>query len=147
MNNVDKMRIIEKNMKLDNQFTYVLFKMKIKKSAKQVHDFVEDVVSRGKKVYIYGASTRGNTLLQACGLDDKLISKAVERNPIKYGKKFLGIPIISEEEARADNPDYFLVLPWFFKEEFIKREEDYLKNGGKLIFPLPEFEIYEYKGK
>jgi len=141
MSNVEKMRIIEKKMRLDNQFTYVLFGMKVKKIAKQVHDFVEKVIKEGKTVYIYGASTRGNTLLQVCGLDSKLIKAAVERNPVKYGKKFLGIPIISEEQARKDKPDYMLVLPWFFKDEFIKREEAYLKQGGHLIFPLPEFRI------
>lgn len=143
MNNVEKMRIIEKRMKLDNQFTYMLFGMKVKKTAKKVHDFVEKVVKEGKTVYVYGASTRGNTLLQTCGLNEKLIKAAVERNPVKYGKKFLGIPIISEEQARKDKPDYMLVMPWFFREEFLEREKEYIKNGGTLIFPLPEFQVYD----
>lgn len=145
MDNIEKMRIIEKKMKLDNQFTYVLMGMKIKKIAKKVHDFIREEVNKGKTVYTYGASTRGNSLLQVCGLDNTLIKAAVERNPVKFGKKFLGIPIISEDQARKEKPDYMLVLPWFFKEEFLKREKEYLKSGGKFIFPLPEFEVVGYE--
>src|SRR3990167_722040 len=141
MDGVEKMRLIEAKMRLDNQFTYVLFRMKLEKTAKQVRDFIKGEVKKGKTVYTYGASTRGNSLLQTCKLDDTLIKAAVERNPVKFGKKFLGIPIISEEQARKEKPDYMLVLPWFFKEEFLKREEDYLKSGGKFIFPLPKFEV------
>jgi len=76
-------------------------------------------------------------------LNNKLITKAVERNPEKWGKFIAscGIPIISEAEARKEQPDYMLVLPWFFKDEFIKREGEYLKKGGKFIFPLPKMEI------
>jgi len=145
MDGVEKMRLIEAKMRLDNQFTYVLFRMKLEKTAKQVRDFIKGEVKKGKTVYTYGASTRGNSLLQTCKLDDTLIKAAVERNPVKFGKKFLGIPIISEEQARKEKPDYMLVLPWFFKEEFLKREEGYLKSGGKFIFPLPKFEVIGYE--
>ena len=97
----------------------------------------------GKKIYFYGASTRGNTLIQYYGLDRKYISAAVERNPEKWGKKIasMGIPIISEAQARKDRPDYLLVLPWYFKEEFLKREANYLQQGGHFIFPLPKLEV------
>ena len=100
-------------------------------------------IKKGKKIYVYGASTRGSTLLQYFKLSSKLIPFAVERNPEKWGKKIasVGIPIISEEQARRTNPEYMLVLPWFFKEEFLKREKDYLEKGGHFIFPLPKFEI------
>jgi hypothetical protein len=145
MSNLEKMRIVEKQMMLDNQWTYMKFGMEVKQTAKKVHDFVKKVTDDGKKVYIYGASTRGNSLLQVCGIDKSMITAAVERNPIKYGKKFLGIPIISEDQARKDKPDYMLVMPWFFKDEFLKRELEYLKQGGKLVFPLPVFEVYGYK--
>ena len=76
-------------------------------------------------------------------MNKKLIPYAVERNPEKWGKKIasVGIPIISEQQARKDKPDYMLVLPWFFKEEFLKREKEYLEKGGHLIFPLPQLEI------
>jgi NDP-4-keto-2,6-dideoxyhexose 3-C-methyltransferase len=78
-------------------------------------------------------------------LDNNLISAAAERNPDKWGKKTVGtnIPIISEAQARADKPDYFLVLPWHFLKEFKERESEYLKNGGKFIVPLPKFVIID----
>lgn len=145
MSNLEKMRVVEKQMRLDNQWTYITFGMQVKREAKKVHDFVDKVTKEGKKVYVYGASTRGNSLLQECRIDNTMIAAAVERNPVKYGKKFLGIPIISEEQARKEKPDYMLVLPWFFKDEFLKREKEYLKQGGQLIFPLPKFKVYGYK--
>lgn len=137
MDSVERMRIMEEEMKLDNQFTYVLFSMKVKKIARQLHDFLKKETEKGKRVYVYGASTRGNTLLQTANIY-QFIEKAVERNPVKYGKRFLGIPIISEEEARKFPPDYALILPWFFAEEIIARDKDY---KGKWIIPLPELKI------
>ncbi len=97
----------------------------------------------GKKIHIYGASTKGNTILQWCGIDNRIIDYAAERNPDKYGAYTLGtdIPIISEAESRAMNPDYYLVLPWHFKEEFIEREQETLNKGIGLIFPMPNIEI------
>ena len=109
----------------------------------KIHNFIKEEQEKGKKIYIYGASTRGNTLIQACRLTSDLIEVAVERNPDKFGKYIssIGVPIISEEAARKQKPDYFLVLPWFFKSEIIEREKEFRENGGRLIFPLPDFEI------
>lgn len=135
---------LEKMISLHRKKIYTDFAKGIRSIKKEVYTFVKDQVKAGKKVYVYGASTRGNTLLQYFDLDNKLIAKAVERNPEKWGKKIasVGIPIISEEQARAEKPDYMLILPWFFKEEFLKREKNYLKNGGHFIFPLPRMEIF-----
>jgi len=140
---VHKLLALEKKLKLNNIKTYNNFAKRIRENKKKIRDFIINEVKNGKKIYVYGASTRGNTLLQYFNLNKKLILYAVERNPEKWGKKIasLGIPIISEEEARKKMPDYMLVLPWFFKEEFLKREGDYLKKGGHFIFPLPKFEI------
>ncbi len=108
-------------------------------------DFIKKEVAKGKKVYVYGASTKGNAILQYYGLDSKLITAASERSPEKWGKYTIGswIPIVSEEEARKDNPDYFLVLPWAFFDEFYKREEKWRSKGGKFIVPLPEFRVVD----
>ena len=145
MNRVRLMRALEQKMRLTNKWTYMLFGMRVKQIAKKLHTFVKKEVDNGKKVYVYGASTRGNTLLQVCGLDNKLITAAVERNPVKFGKQIasLEIPIISEEQARKEKPDYFLVLPWFNAKEIIKREEEFVKSGGSLIFPLPDFYVVD----
>ena len=97
----------------------------------------------GKKIIGYGASTKGNVLLQFCGFTSKHISFIADVNENKIGSYTPGtqIPIISEGEAKAMNPDYFLVLPWHFKDNILGREKEYLAKGGKFIFPLPEIEI------
>lgn len=147
MDNVKKMRYKERKIKLDNEWTYYLFALQVKHVRHELVTFISKVVSEGKKVYLLGASTRGNTLLQYCGLDNKLIGKCIERNTEKIGKVIAstGIPIVSEEEGRADKPDYMLVLPYFFSDQIIEREREYLKSGGKLIFPLPNVKVVNYE--
>jgi SAM-dependent methyltransferase len=116
---------------------------------KDVTNFIFHATQREcKTVYAYGASTKGNTLLQYFGLTNITITAAVERNPDKVGLKTVGteIPIISEEQMRENPPDYLLLLPWHFIREFEEREAEFLKNGGKFIVPCPEFEIVEYNG-
>ena len=142
---VDDMRFQEKYLELDKESTYRAFGGRASLLASSIGKFVRDEVEKGKQIIVYGASTRGNVLLQACGLDNRWLSAAAERNPDKWGKTTSGtnIPIISEEEARKAKPDYFLVLPWHFRDEFIQREQEYLNQGGRLIFPLPEFSIVE----
>jgi hypothetical protein len=106
-------------------------------------DFVRAARAEGKTVYGYGASTKGNTLLQYFGLTKEDIVAIAERSPYKFGKKTIGteIPIISEAEMRAARPDYLLVLPWHFIDEFVKREAEFLEAGGALVVPCPEFKI------
>lgn len=96
-----------------------------------------------KKVVGYGASTKGNVLLQFCDFTSQDIACIAEVNPDKFGAFTPGthIPILSETEVRAMKPDYMLVLPWHFRDSIIRREAEYLASGGKLIFPLPEIEI------
>lgn len=97
----------------------------------------------GKKVLGYGASTKGNVLLQFCGLTVDDVPAIAEVNRDKFGCVTPGtnIPIVSEAQARAAEPDYFLVLPWHFKHGIVRREREFLQGGGKMIFPFPEIEI------
>lgn len=97
----------------------------------------------GKRVFGYGASTKGNVMLQFCGFTAKDIPAIADVNPDKFGCVTPGthIPIVSEADAKAMAPDYFLVLPWHFKDGILRREKDYLRQGGKFIFPFPEIEI------
>ena len=106
-------------------------------------NFLNNAVKKGLKVFIYGASTKGNTLLQYYDINNKLIAFASERSPEKWGKYTIGsgIKIISEEEARKLNPDFFFVMPYAFIKEFVKREKKWLKGGGKFILPYPNFKI------
>ena len=140
---VQAFREQEAKMNLDQPQTYREFAAWIERIRDDVAGFIKERVSRGKKVHLYGASTKGNTMLQYFGLDCTLITAAAERNPDKWGKVTVGtrIPIISEEEARSAKPDYFLVLPWHFIEEFQEREKDFLLAGGRFIVPLPHFAL------
>jgi hypothetical protein len=107
-------------------------------------DFIDKANREGKSIWAYGASTKGNTLLQYFDLDNTKIEAIAERNPDKWGLKTIGtnIAIKSEEEMRATQPDYVLVLPWHFISEFVERERDYLEKGGAFIVPCPIFRIY-----
>ena len=138
---ISKLRESEADLGLDRATPYLEFAERVQGIKRQVCDFIKDQVQRRKKIFVYGASTKGNTMLQYFGLDNSVISAAAERNPDKWGMVTVGtrIPIISEAEARAAKPDYFLVLPWHFIEEFKVRERDYLSSTGKFIVPLPQF--------
>jgi len=140
---VFRWREFERALKLDHVKIYNDFARRVNKNKKDLYNLIVNLIGRKKSIYVYGASTRGNTLLQFYKLNNSLIKAAVERNPEKWGKKIssLGIPIISEQQARVRRPDYMLVLPWFFKDEFIKREKNYLAQGGHFIFPLPKIQI------
>src|SRR2546422_6155708 len=142
-NSVCSMEKHEAHLGLDERATYEKFASHIEKIRLQLHEFVAQEVKSGKTVYVYGASNRGNTILQYCGLDHTLIKKATDANPEKRGRKTAGtlIPIVPKEEARRDRPDYFLVLPHHFIEEIRREESQYLKSGGKLIVRLPEFHL------
>jgi C-methyltransferase C-terminal domain/Putative zinc binding domain/Methyltransferase domain len=97
----------------------------------------------GKRILGYGASTKGNVVLQFCGIGPDIVEAIAEVNPDKFGTFTPGthIPIVPEAEARAMRPDYFLVLPWHFKDGILQREQEFLAEGGKMIFPFPEIEL------
>jgi len=140
---VDELLQEERRMGLQSRAPYEAFAQRILDIKRRLSTFIRQEVEQGRSVYVYGASTKGNTLLQFCGLDHRLITAAAERNPDKWGKKTVGtmIPIISEAQARAEKPDYFLILPWHFLEEFIERERAFLESGGQFIVPLPSVKI------
>lgn len=133
----------EEEMGLDSIKPYLEFKERVFRHRKNLTDLIKALVNDGKKVFGYGASTKGNVLLQFCGLSELEIPFIAEVNEEKFGSFTPGtnIQIISEKDAKALNPDYFLVLPWHFKDNILAREEEYIANGGKFIFPLPEIEI------
>jgi hypothetical protein len=137
---VNALRQREKHMQLNSSEVYHSFAARIRKIRSDLNKLVTDEVKGGRTVYVYGASNRGNTILQYCGLDHRLIKKATDANPDKWGRATVGteIPIVSKEEARKDNPDYFLILPHHFLDEIKREEKGYLDNGGKFIVPLPE---------
>jgi hypothetical protein len=133
----------ENNLELNNEKTYVEFCKRVEQIKTKLNTLLRIKKEDGKKIFVYGASTKGNVLLQYFKIDSSVITAAADRNPEKWGSRTPGtnIPIISEEQARELKPDYFLALPWHFKSEFLERESEFLKKGGKFIFPLPEVEI------
>jgi hypothetical protein len=130
-------------MGIDTPRPYRDFEERVFRHRKNLTALVEAIISDGKTIFGYGASTKGNVLLQFCGFTSKQIPCIADVNEQKFGCFTPGthIPIISEKEAHAMEPDYFLVLPWHFKHNILEREKGFLARGGKFIFPLPEIEI------
>ena len=133
----------EKETNINSEKTWFTFFDDIQKLKEETVSFIKKEKEKGKIICGYGASTKGNTLLQYFGLDNTLIDAIAERSHYKFGLKTIGtnIPIKSEEEVRAMNPDYMLVLPWHFINEFVKREDKFLSSGGSFIVPCPKFQI------
>jgi hypothetical protein len=133
----------ENDMGLDSLKPYQEFAERALKHRENLVFLIDSLVADGKKVFGYGASTKGNVLLQYCNLTSKQIPCIAEVNEEKYGSFTPGtmIPIVSESKAKSENPDYYLVLPWHFKYNILAREKEYIANGGKFIFPLAEIEI------
>ena len=133
----------EERMGLNTPRPYREFEDRVFRHREDLRRLLRVLKEDGKKVLGYGASTKGNVVLQFCGIGADLVEAVAEVNPDKYGCFTPGthIPIISEAQARAMKPDYFLVLPWHFKEGILAREQEYLAAGGKMIFPFPEIEI------
>ena len=119
------------------------FVSRVKKNKLTTVKFIKSQIKKRKKIFLYGASTKGNTVLQYYGLNNKIIPYAAEKTPFKGGKYTIGsgIKIISEKDAKKLKPDFFFVTPWGFIKEFIKREKNWLNNGGKFIVPFPKMKL------
>jgi len=137
------------SIKLKNENVLQLmrgFIKRVKKNKIMTTKFINKKVKEGKKIFLYGASTKGNTDLQYYKLNNRKISYGAERSPEKWGKYTIGtgIKIISEKMARKLNPDYFFVTPWGFIKEFVKREKKWLKKGGAFILPFPKLKLIKF---
>lgn len=128
---------------INNITTFKKFFLEINKQKKNLKDLLKNLIDMKKKIYGYGASTKGNVILQFSNIDSKLLPLIGEVNPFKFNRYTPGtkIKIVSESVIKKSKPDYLLVLPWHFKDFIIKKEKKYLDSGGKLIFPLPQIEI------
>lgn len=143
---VEKYIKVETEMQLTELQTFTEFINKCNVEVNKLTEFLRAINTSGQKMYIYGASTKGNCLLQYANIGPELIQYAVERNLQKVGcMTSTGIEIISEETMRANPPEYLLVLPWHFKDEIIEREAEFLNGGGQIVFPFPSFTIISKK--
>ena len=140
---LNAIRIDEFELALDSPEPYERFRLAVEKVRDELLQICHEIREAGKTIHVYGASTKGNTILQYAGIDHTLIDAAADRNQDKWGSETIGtkIPIISEEQSRSMNPDYYLALPWHFLDEFLEREQEFLQRGGKFIVPLPEVRL------
>ena len=130
----------EEKLELEALAPYQRFQENVFKHRQILRQTINDLRSQGLSVAGYGASTKGNVLLQFCGLTEKEIPFIAEINQDKWGCfcPGSGIPIIAQEEAKSRKPDVFLVLPWHFKNFILSKEKEYLKQGGSFLFPFPQ---------
>ena len=135
----------ERELRLDTAEPYDSFARRAGAAKTDLLELLRRLRGEGKTIHIYGASTKGNTILQFADIDGALIECAADRNPDKWGSETIGthIPIVSEDESRERRPDYYLVLPWHFLDEFVERESEFLARGGKFIVPLPEVRVID----
>ncbi len=138
-----ELRKDEFDIALDTDAPYRDFQTRVEAHRDELTKLIKDLKRGGSRIHVYGASTKGNVILQFCGIDNSLIDYAADRNPEKNGARTIGtdIPIISEEESRKMRPDYYLVLPWHFRDEFLVRERKTMEDGARFIFPLPNIEV------
>ena len=144
-NSINKLLKMEKRLKLENFSIYKKFKNNVEISKKKLLNFLEKQKEKGKKkVYGLGASTKGNVLLQYFDIKSDLLNYIGEVNKDKLNCYTPGtyIPMISESDAIKLSPDYFLILPWHFKNFFLNSKKF---SGKKLIFPLPYFKVVKVK--
>ena len=141
--NIKKYLIEERKYQLEKIDTFKFFFKKINIVKLKINNLIKNIQKRKKIIHGYGASTKGNVLLQYFNINKTQIPYIADRNPEKNGLYTPGtkINIISEEKSRNLNPDYYLVLPWHFKKEILIRERKIIKNGTKFIFPLPELKF------
>lgn len=145
-NAISQLKLYEASCHLEAAATYESFRKRVHDHRDQLRAFLGELARRGERVMGYGASTKGNVLLQFCDISSKELPCIAEVNPDKFGLFTPGtsIPIVSEEEARQMQPDALLVLPWHFRPFIIQREHAFLSAGGRLIFPLPRLETVSH---
>ena len=142
-NYINRLLDKEKRLELSNLLIFREFEKNVLKHKEDLKKLINNINNDGKKVFGYGASTKGNVLLQYCGITKQDIPFIAEVNEDKFGAYTPGslIPIIPEEKARSMHPDFFFVLPWHFRDSILAREQEFMSNGGKFIFPLPYIDI------
>ncbi len=141
-------RLLAAERRLSGLGPYREFARRVSRRRSQLRAFIAKAARAGRVVAGYGASTKGNVVLQYCGLGPRDISCIGEVNPDKFGCVTPGsrIPIVSETEVRALRPDFLVVFPWHFRDFIVRKEAAYLRSGGRLVFPLPEISIVTRSG-
>ena len=136
-------QLLDYERALDKQETYEHFKFRVFDHREKLIEVIQNINKDKQLILGYGASTKGNVILQFCKFTSENIPYIAEINTDKFGAFTPGtlIPIISEEEAMKLRPDFLLVLPWHFRENIVSKLTEYLNSGGRLLFPLPSIEV------
>ena len=140
---LEKILSNEKKQKLNNVKTYIDFMKRIEKTKVDLQKLISKIKKENKSIWIYGASTKGSTILQFCSITNKEIDAAADSNPFKFGKYIIGADILIKDEKalRKTKPDYLLALPYSFVDGFMAREKELVTNGTKFIVPLPRVKV------
>ncbi len=143
--NVERLFADEETLGLDSSVPYERFARECELVRSTLIEQISRMKTSGAVVAGYGASTKGNTLLQYCALGDRDIAYLADRNPWKEGRVTPGtrIPIVGEDEFRNQAPEIALVLPWHFIDGFVARERKFLESGGVFLVPLPEVRLIQ----
>jgi novobiocin biosynthesis protein NovU/D-mycarose 3-C-methyltransferase len=138
----------ERDLNLSEPATWEKFARQVRHIQNRLPELIRDLRARGKRVIGYGASAKGSTLLNTCGLTAKDLDYIIDNTPFKQNKVTpgSGIPIRPPEMLLSDQPDYALLLAWNFATEIVGRETDYQRRGGRFITPIPDPKIVEFSG-
>ena len=133
----------EKSMRLADPVTWEAFAQRVNHIRTELPALLRKLKSQGKRIIGYGASAKGNTLLNTCGITMEELDYIIDNTPFKQNKIAPGswIPVRPPEMLLKDQPDYALLLAWNFAPEIIKRETEFQKRGGRFILPVPEPKI------
>jgi C-methyltransferase./Hypothetical methyltransferase. len=123
--------------------TFEQFADRVRQHRSDLPALLDNLTRAGNLILGYGASTKGNVMLQYCGIDEHVLPFIAEVNPDKFGAWTPGtwIPIVSEADAHAMSPDFFLAMPWHFRRNLLAHEKEFITRGGRMIFPLPSIDI------
>jgi hypothetical protein len=140
---VREMLAQERRLGIDTLVPYEQFAGSVRRHRDDLRAFLLGLKNEGKKIFGLGASTKGNVILQYCGIDADLLPCIAEVNEDKFGCFTPGteIPIVSEAEASAQDPDIYLVLPWHFRRSILARAAPLFARGARLLFPLPTIDL------
>lgn len=140
---VDQMLKQENAWGVSSPTPYALFAERTETRKKNLVQLLRDLKQQGKRIAIYGASAKGTTLMNACGINRELVDYIVDRSTLKAGKYAPGTHLKIEpvEHLVSDQPDYVLLLTWNFADEVLEQQRAYREAGGKFIIPVPEIRI------
>ena len=135
----------EKLFGLEHISIYKNFSEKVKAVKQNIRDFFISIKSKGKKIVCYGASAKGNTFLNYCGIGSDFIDYVVDLSPHKQGLFLPGthLPIKNPERLRETKPDFVLITPWNLKDEIIQQMSYIREWRGKFIVSIPEVKIID----